>query len=94
MRVKKADSLSAHWETEYRKCLSAVVSAANELPSIKPSGKFVVGVTAIFGNVVGAGPSVGYMDKNGKLFQVNVLGTNQKVLYQGTVSVPIGRKKK
>lgn len=94
--LKLMDSTAKRWEDAYRKCLKPVEFVAAELPKLEPKGKWYVDIAGMSGGaIIGAGGGLTYVDKNDRMYTVDVLGTNYKPVVLGKVGVPLlGRRKK
>lgn len=94
--LKIMDSTAKRWEDAYRKCLKPVEFVAAELPKLEPKGKWYVDIAGMSGGaIIGAGGGLTYVDKNDRMYTVDVLGTNYKPVVLGKVGVPLlGRRKK
>jgi hypothetical protein len=81
-RLRGEIALSQHWKRGYDSCMSAVKTADNLLPDIKPKSKFYIDGKVLFGAVTGVGGGFSLVDTKGNKFSVTASATTSGPLYE------------
>jgi hypothetical protein len=92
--IRNVEAQRDNWRRGYDSCLSAVKTADNLLPDIKPKSKFYIDGKALFGAITGAGGGFSLVDTKGNKFSVTASATTSGPLYEATYGRLLNFKKR
>lgn len=94
-RIRKADSLAAHWERAYNGCERVAEYISNNLQAVKPTGKwYATGGGFNSGPVFGGTGGITHVSKKGLLIAGKGMITNYGPGAMVEVGLPLGLKRK
>lgn len=93
-RIRKSDSLAAHWQRSYENCMRTIEFTAATLPQIEPTRKLYIDGAVKVGAITGIGGGFSYLDKKGNKFSPKFSATNFGPVYEFGYGRLLGFKRK